>query len=235
MSRLRNLSRIRLVGDGDIAYGVKEFDRHLQFLLKKFAHVRHARAAATEVDSRGRFALLLRPIMTDGPHNFSMKARHGAPNDFRHSRYVRIRRIGVSTPETDEAALSFARFGGGKRLVEFFCQRRRHRATANWHAARKNLAWLYEEQIGGASADIDYERRIGHIAVVITKGVVERHVRDPDHHRSKPRRFYRGVDSLKQVGFDRDQDNLQLFIRSATDELIIPHIFVNRERHVLLR
>src|SRR5438067_1522105 len=153
MSRLRNLSRIRFVGDGDIAHRVKEVDRHLQFLLKKFAHVRHARAAAAEVDSRWRFALLLRPIMTDGPHDFSMKARHGAPNDFRHSRYARIRRIGVSTPETDEAALAFARFGGGKGLVEFFRQRGCQRAAANWHAARKNLAWLYEEQIGGARAE----------------------------------------------------------------------------------
>src|SRR5438132_12908696 len=173
MSRSRNRSRIRLVGDGDIAYGVKEFDRHLQFLLKKFAHVRHARAAAAEVNSRRRFALLLRSIMTDGPHNFSMQARHGAPNYFRHSRYVRIRRIGVSTPETDEAALSFARFGGGKRLVEFFCQRRCHRAAANWHAARKNLAWLDEKQIGGASADNEHERRIGYIDVVVSKGVGE--------------------------------------------------------------
>src|SRR6266536_1133037 len=163
-----------------------------------------------------------------------MQARHGTPNDFRHSRYVRIRRIGASTPETDETALSFACFGGSKSLVEFFCQSRRHRAAANWYAARKNLAWLDEEQIGGASADIDHERRIGHIAVVVTKGVVERHVRDPDHHRSKPRRFYRGVDSFEQVGLDRDQNDLQLLIRPATDELIIPHHFVNRERHVLL-
>src|SRR5207249_3533232 len=91
------------------------------------------------------------------------------------------------------------------------------------------------EQIGGASANIDHERRIGHIAVVITKGVVECHVRDPDHSWSKPRRFHRGIDSFEQIRFDRDQDDLQLLIRPTTDELIIPNHFVNRERHVLLR
>src|SRR5438552_16226284 len=77
--------------------------------------------------------------MTDGPHDFSMQARHGAPNDFRHSRHIRIGRIGVSTAETDEAAFSFACFGGSKRLVEFFCQRRRHRAAANCTLREKTL------------------------------------------------------------------------------------------------
>src|SRR5436190_21196098 len=99
MSRSRNLPPIRFVGDGDIAHGVKEFDRDLQFLLKKFAHVRHARAAAAEVDSRRRLPLLLRSVMTDGPHDFSMPARHGAPNDCRHSRHIRTRTTGVSTAE----------------------------------------------------------------------------------------------------------------------------------------
>src|SRR5438067_10214248 len=56
--------------------------------------------------------------MADRPHNFSMQTRHGAPDDFRHPRDVHISGIGVSPPETDEAAFSFARFRGGKRLID---------------------------------------------------------------------------------------------------------------------
>ena len=50
-----------------------------------------------------------------------------------------------------------------------------------------------------------------------------------------PRFLNRRVDPFEQVGFDRDQHDLDLFFRAAADELIIPHHFVDREWHVLLR
>ena len=135
MSRPGNLLPIRLVSDGDIAHGIEEIDRDVQFFLKEFAHVRHAQTASTQINSRRRFALLLRSIMTDRPHDFSMQPGHRAPNNFRHPRHIRVRGIGISTPEADEAALSFARFGSGKGLVEFPRQRCRHRTATDRDAA----------------------------------------------------------------------------------------------------
>src|SRR6478736_4810823 len=102
MSRSRNVLRIRLVRDGNVAHGVKEIDRYLQFLLEKLAHVRHPRATAAQINSRRRLALLLRSIMTDRSHDLRMQTCHRAPDNFRHSRDIRVGRVGIGTSETDE-------------------------------------------------------------------------------------------------------------------------------------
>ena len=49
-------------------------------------------------------------------------------------------------------------------------------------------------------------------------------------------RFFDGaIDLLEPVGLDGDKDNLDLFVGAATDDLIIPNDFIDRERNILLR
>src|SRR4029079_9057377 len=104
-------------------------------LLEKFAHIRHARTTSAEVNSRRRFALLLRSIMADRAHNLGMQSRHRAPDDFRHSRNVGVRRIGIAASETDEPSLFLAPFGGSEGFVELFRHRRCYRTTSDRDAA----------------------------------------------------------------------------------------------------
>src|SRR5207248_10693285 len=120
-------------------------DRSLSFLLERIAHVRHARATAAQINSRRRLALLLRSIMAGRSHDLRMQTRRRAPDNFRHSRDIRVGRIGKGTSETDETIFFLPAFGSSERFVELLRQRRRDRTAPERNTARKNFARLDEE------------------------------------------------------------------------------------------
>ena len=47
--------------------------------------------------------------------------------------------------------------------------------------------------------------------------------------------LHRAVDFVEQIGLDRDEHNLDLFVRAAAHQLIIPNHLVDRKRDILLR
>src|SRR6266566_3069361 len=63
-----------------IAHWIKRLDGQLQFLLKKFAHVRHTRASAAKENALRRTSLLLRTVMADGTHQLCVQPRHRTAN-----------------------------------------------------------------------------------------------------------------------------------------------------------
>src|SRR5438105_3505595 len=155
MRRVRQFGDRRRVRNGDIAKRIKKFDRHLEFLAEKFAHVGSAGASATKKNALRRVALLLGAIMTDGAHHFGVKSRHGAAHEFGNARDFGVCRFGISTTETDKAIALLAKFRSCKRLVEFLRYGDGDGTAANRNAARENFLRLDEKQIGGARADID--------------------------------------------------------------------------------
>src|SRR5438552_18508339 len=104
----------------NIAERIKKFDRHMQFLAKKLAHVGSACASATKKNTLRRVALLLRAIMADGPHHLSVKSRHGAAHEFGNARDLRVRRLRIGAAKTDKAVSLLAKFCRRNRLIEFF-------------------------------------------------------------------------------------------------------------------
>src|SRR5437899_11731092 len=87
MRRLRKLSYRRWLRGRNVAEQIKEFDRDPQFLVKKFAHVRHAAASTSEKNALRHAPLLLRAIATDGAHQLRVQSRHRAARYFRVPRY----------------------------------------------------------------------------------------------------------------------------------------------------
>src|SRR5947207_3263188 len=119
MGGARELIGRSAFGHRDVAQGIEEFDRHLQFLLEKLPHVRRARASSAKKNPFRAAALLLRSIMADRAHQFPVQARHRASHNLRGPRDFWIRWLGVSTSETDEGFLLFTKLGCGERLAKF--------------------------------------------------------------------------------------------------------------------
>ena len=99
----------------------------------------------------------------------------------------------------------------------------------------KTLFGLDENQVRRARAEIDQQRRAFQVAVIVAEGVVERHRRGVDDLRAEPAAFDGAVELIEQIGLDRHEHDFHLAVLAAADELIIPHDFLDRERHVLLR
>ena len=146
-----------------------------------------------------------------------------------------IGRFRVRAAKTDKPVPLFPRLRRRERLVEFAGNGRSDRASADWHAAGENLIRLDKQQIGRARSDIDEERAAVQVAVVVPKRVVKRHRCDVDNRCAQSGIFYAAVDLIEQIGLDRDQYHLDLLVRAAADELIIPNHFVDGKRDVLLR
>src|SRR5439155_17259765 len=127
-----------------------------------------------------------------------------------------------------------AKFRRRKRFVEFLRNRDRNGTTPHRNAARENFFLVDEAQVGGARADIHQQGATAEIGIVVTKRVVERHGGNIDNRRAQPRFFDRSVHLVEQIGFDRDQHDLDLLFAASADQLIVPNDFVDRKRHVLL-
>jgi hypothetical protein len=57
---------------GHVLQRIKKINRHLKFLVKELAHVRHAGAATAKKNTGRTISLLLCPVMRDGTHQFRM-------------------------------------------------------------------------------------------------------------------------------------------------------------------
>ena len=114
MRGTRHVLHRRRLGNRDVLQGIKELDRHLKFLLKELAHVRHSGGAATKENASRAISLLLGPVVRNGTHQFCMEAGHGAARDFRDPRNIGIGRFGVSAAEPHKAISFLASFRRGK-------------------------------------------------------------------------------------------------------------------------
>src|ERR1041385_4986051 len=102
------------LGNRYVMQWIEEFDRHLKFFLKEFAHVRHPGTAATEENASRAISLLLSAVVRNGAHQFCMKTGHGAARDFRNQAYIGIGRVRVMPPVRYKPVLLFTSFRGGK-------------------------------------------------------------------------------------------------------------------------
>src|SRR5947209_11075961 len=103
MRRVRQLLYRRRGRDRHISQRVKIFYRQLQFLPKEFPHVGRAGRSPAKKQTLGRVALLLRAIMTDGPHHLSVKPRHRASHQFGNTSDFGVGWLGVGAAEADES------------------------------------------------------------------------------------------------------------------------------------
>ncbi len=207
-AELRHFDRDRSV-DCDIAQRIEELDRQLEFLVEKLAHVRRARAAAAKKNALGA-ALLLRAIMTDRAHQFRVQSRHRAADDLRDARHIRIGGFRIGATQTNESVALLAKFRRANRLAKFLRDRGGDRAAANRNAAAENFPGSMKSRLVVRAPMSTSKRAIGQLAVVVTKGVVERHRRDIHQHRLQAGCLDRGVDPFEQVGLDRDQHDLDV-------------------------
>src|SRR6266542_2382291 len=117
---------------------IKELDWQLEFLVKKLAHVRHTRGAATKKDAVRPTSLLLRPIMTDRAHQLCVQSGHGAPRQFGDAGKVVVRRLGVRASQTHKGISLFASFCGFKGFAKFPGNCSGDRAAGNGKTAGEN-------------------------------------------------------------------------------------------------
>src|SRR5882724_11867398 len=104
---------------GDIAQRIEKFDRPLEFLVKKLAHVRRADRAAAEEDALGPAPLLLCSIKANRARQFSVQPRHGAANQLRDASDIRVGGFRFGAAKTNESVALLAQLGRGEGLVEF--------------------------------------------------------------------------------------------------------------------
>ena len=152
MSDLLERNRI---GDGDVAQGVEELDRPLQFLVEEFAHVGRAHRAARKEHALRRVA-----IKTDRARNLCVETRHGVADDLRDARHFRVGSFRIGAAETNERIMLLAQLGRAERLAEFFRDRGGDRAAADRDAAAENFAGFDEKQVGGARTDVANSRAV---------------------------------------------------------------------------
>src|SRR5438067_5943450 len=213
---------------------IKELDRQLKFLVKKFAHVRHACASATKKDALWAISLLLRAIVSNRTHQLRMQPRHGVSYDLRDASYIGLRRFG-SACQSDSTVPVLSSFRCTERLVKFFGNCGCDRTAADGKTTRENSSGLDKENVGRARANIQQQRAALQICVVVTKRVVQTHGCHIDDPGPQPDFFDCIVDFLEQIPFDRDNHHLKLFAKPASHELVIPHHLIDWEWNVLLR
>src|ERR1700731_1548288 len=109
-----------------------------------------------------------------------MQTRHRVADDFCHPRHVRIRRRGQSVRWVQRAVSLLTKLSRGEWLVEFPGNGGRYGTPADRDTAGENPSRLDEEKIRRARANIDQQRATAQFAVVVTKGVIERHRRQID-------------------------------------------------------
>src|SRR5437588_99441 len=173
--------------------------------------------------------------MADRAHDFRVQARHCAKNRLRYRFDIRSGRLRQCAGQIDEFALFFAPFGPAEWLVQLFRQRGSDRAAADWHIAGENLVLLDEYQVGRTGADIDQERATAELIIIIPKRVRQSHRRDINNDWSQPGGFDCAIQDFEQIGFDRDEHHLQLFIRATANQLVIPNYFTDWKWDILLR
>src|SRR5947208_2221895 len=213
---------------------IKELDRKLKFLVKKFAHVRHACASATKKDALWAISLLLRAIVSNRTHQLRMQPRHGVSYDLRDASYMGVRRFG-SACQSDRAVSVLSSFRCTERLVKLFGNCGCDRTAADGKTTRENSSGLDKENVGRARANIQQQGAPLQIGVVITKRVVQAHRRHIDDPGSQTGFFDSIVDFIEEIPFDRDNHHLKLFAHAASHELVIPHHLIDWEWNILLR
>ena len=164
-----------------------------------------------------------------------MQPGEGGTQDFRDPRNLVVQRLVLRACQPERAIAFLAKLGRGKWLVEFFRNRRSRGTPADRDAAGEDFTRLDKEKVRGSRADIDQQRTTAQLAVVVTKRVGERHRRQVHNRCAQPGFLDRSVNFLEQIRLDRDQDHLNLFAHAATNDLVVPDNFVDRERNVLLR
>src|SRR5215475_9199217 len=94
----RHVLHRRRLGHRHALQRIEKLDRHLKFLMKELAHVRHSSTAATQENASGAISLLLGAVVRDGTHQFCMEPGHGTAGDFRNPRNAIKRMFVVRAP-----------------------------------------------------------------------------------------------------------------------------------------
>src|SRR5215475_14107451 len=106
----RHVLHRRRLGHRHALQRIEKLDRHLKFLVKELAHVRHSSTATTQENASWAISLLLGAVVRDGTHQFCMEPGHGASRDFRNSRNVWVGGFGISAAQPYKAVPLLASF-----------------------------------------------------------------------------------------------------------------------------
>src|SRR5438128_4482544 len=154
MSRARHLQRWRRLRHDHVSELIKKLDRHVQFFVKKLAHVRHVCASSAKKNAFRAASLLLRAVMTDGTHQFGVQPRHGAARYLRDPDNIGVCRLGISASQTDKTVPLFAKLRRRERFAKFLGNCGGDRIATNGKAARENLSGLNKKNVRRACSDI---------------------------------------------------------------------------------
>ena len=192
------------------------------------------RAAGQEQSLRSRAALLA-AIKLQRLVDLDVQLGHELARDFGNRRLVRIVRLLVGAAEADETFGNFDFLRLVKFQLRLVRKILRDGVRAQIDAARKNFSLFKEQQVARLRADVEQHRAVFQVAVIIAERVAQRRRRGVAKLQIQLGLGRHAEQALDNVRFDGHQQHFQFAARRRAEDLIIPHDFGQRERHVLLR
>ena len=182
-----------------------------------------------------RPASLLAAVKLNRLVDLDVQARHHLPRNLGDGCLVRIVGFFVSAAQAHEPLFNLQPLSFCQRQARFLRKIQSDRVRPDIDSARVNIPAIEEQQVAGFGSDIQQHRATFKIVVVIAKRVAQRRRRYIHQLQTQTRSFRGAKEPFDYVRFDRDQKNLQLPVRRCSQNLIIPHHFLQRKRHILLR
>ena len=221
--------------DFDVLQRVKIVHRHVQFFREELRRVRHERRAAREEQALRHRAALLAAVELNRLIHLDVQPRHHLPRNLRDQRLIRIIRLLVRAPQTHETRIDLQFFRHRIGQLGLVGKIRRDRIRADVDAPREHLPLLENHHIAGLGPDVQQHRALLDFPVIEPKCVAQRRRSRVDQLQRHAGRLATAEKPIHHIVLDRDQQHLQLPGRRRSQNLIIPHHFLQWEWHVLLR
>ena len=177
-------SRLRSPPHRDVAQRIEELDRELELLRGRTPACTEGRRCRREENADRMAAALLGAVEGDGTGDLRVETGHRVPDHLRDPRHFRIVRFRVGAAEPDETVALFALFRGAERFVQKSLAMAAVIVLPPVGMLRLKifLGSMKIRLVVRAPISTISEQPL-EIAVVIPKGVVERHRRDIDSRR----------------------------------------------------
>ena len=166
--------------DRHIPERIEELDRHAELFFQHFLQIWEGGPGTADESANGRVAALLL-VIGDSAADIAINADHRVADDLGHGVHFRILVVGVVATEMNETLRSFPLFRRFKIRTHFFGNGLRDRRTTDLGAADESFDAINEHEVGGACPEVDDERRLGDVGIIVAERVVERE-RSPVHY-----------------------------------------------------
>ena len=217
-----------------VAEGIEVIDVRLDLLLKEAIRVRDDRGAAREQDARGKAAALLPLVEIDRTGNLSVETGHHVADDLADAGLSFVFGLLVGPAQRHEAVRLFHVLRFEERHVELRNDALRDGVAGNGDRTREDAVLFQKQKIGRARPEIDDHGASLNVTVVVTDRVVECHRGHIHDVRPQSAGFHAFGEFFDDVTLDGQQHDLQLPLRVAPEQLIIPNDFIDGEGDVLL-